>query len=90
VQYLEGIGAVGYTITAVTADYIDNSFPDTDFFEDRFLQYPLAVTTPPGLSASNLFLVQNGTVFPLVRPANLESFFFNELAVAERRRHLGR
>jgi hypothetical protein len=80
VAYLEDINATGYTITAVTADYIDNSFPDTDFFEVRFLQYPLAVTTPEGLSASNLFLVQNGTVFPLVRPADLKDFFFDELA----------
>jgi hypothetical protein len=79
-DYLEDIGAIGYTITAVTADYVDNAFPDTDFFEVRFLQYPVAVTTPKGLSASNLFLVQDGTVFPLVRPADLEDFFFDELA----------
>src|SRR5215470_11969959 len=67
-EYLEDLGATGYTITAVSADYIDNSFPGTDFFEVRFRQYPLAVTTPEGLSASNLFLVQNGQVFPLVSP----------------------
>jgi len=80
VAYLEDIGATGYTITAVTADYLDNSFPDTDFFEVRFRQYPVGVTTPEGLSASNLFLVQNETVFPQVNPADLEDFFFGELA----------
>jgi hypothetical protein len=79
VAYLEAIGATGYTITAVTADYIDNSFANTDFFEVRFRQYPVAVTTPKGLSASNLFLVQNGTVFPLVSPADLKGFFFDKL-----------
>jgi len=98
VEFLEDIGAIGYTITAVTADYIDNSFPDTDFFEVRFRQYPVAVTTPEGLSASNLFLVQHRTVFPLLSPADLEDFFFDELAPvqdedhapAQRRRHPGR
>jgi hypothetical protein len=80
VGYLEDIGAIGYTITAVTADYIDNSFPDTDFFEVRFRQYPVAVTTPKGLSDSNLFLVQNRTVFPLVSPADLKDFFLDELS----------
>jgi hypothetical protein len=79
-QYLEDIGAIGYTITAVTADYISNSFPDTDFFEVRFRQYPVVVPTPAGLSSSNLFLVQNATVFPLVGPADLEQFFFDDLA----------
>lgn len=86
-QYLKGIGAIGYTITAVTADYIDDSFPDTDFFEVRFRQYPVAVTTPEGLSASNLFLVQNGTVFPLVRPADLKAFFIDELAPVREEDH---
>jgi hypothetical protein len=88
-QYLKGIGAIGYTITAVTADYIDDSFPDTDFFEVRFRQYPVAVTTPEGLSASNLFLVQNGTVFPLVRPEDLKDFFFDELAPVRDEDHAG-
>jgi hypothetical protein len=86
-QYLKGIGATGYTITAVTADYIDDSFPDTDFFEVRFRQYPVGVTTPEGLSASNLFLVQNGTVFPLVRPADLKDFFFDELSLVRDEDH---
>jgi hypothetical protein len=79
-EYLEDLGAKGYTITAVSEDYLDASFPDTDFFEVRFRQYPLAVTTPEGLSASNLFLVQNGEVFPLVSPADLEDFFLDDLA----------
>ena len=79
-QYLEDIGAIGYTITAVTADYISNSFPDTDFFEVRFRQYPVAVEPPKGLSASNVFLVQKQKVTPLVSPADLEAFFFDALA----------
>jgi len=79
-EYLANIGATGYTITALTAAYIDDSFPETDFFEVIFRQYPLGVVVPAGLSASNLFVVQNGTVSALVRPANLKQFFFEQLA----------
>jgi hypothetical protein len=78
-QYLEDLGATGYTITAVVEDYIDNSFPDTYFFEVRFRQYPIAVQHPQGLSSSNLFLVQNGVVSPLISPADLEDFFLGDL-----------
>ena len=79
-DYLEDIGATGYTITAVTADYIKNSFPVTDFFAVLFRRYPVPAPLPNGLSASNLFLVQNGTVSPLLLPADLEDFFFDALA----------
>jgi hypothetical protein len=88
-QYLEDLGATFYTITAVNTDYIANSFPDIDFFEVRFRQYPIAVLVPDGLSASNLFAVEDGVVFPLVsstdpQVANFEDFFFDELdAVAD-------
>jgi hypothetical protein len=78
-EYLEDIGATGYTITAVTADYIDDSFPGTEFFEVRFRQYPVPVVPPKGLSASNLFLVEKKKVTPLASPADLEDFFFEEL-----------
>jgi len=81
-QYLDNLGAQAYTITAVNADYIANSFPDTDFFEVRFRQYPTADAPPEGLSASNLFLVQDGEAFALVRPADLKDFFFEDLAPA--------
>src|SRR6516162_5119889 len=79
-EFLEDIGATGFTITAITADFIDDSFPDTDFFEVRFRQYPVAVEPPKGLSYSNLFLVHKREVTPLVSPADLEDFFFEELA----------
>jgi hypothetical protein len=78
-DYLDDIGATGYTITAVSADYIDDSFPGTAFFAVIFRQYPLAVAPPEGLSASNVFLVQKGQVTPLVSPADLKNFFLNEL-----------
>ena len=82
-EFLEDIGATGFTITAITADFIDDSFPDTDFFEVRFRQYPVAVEPPKGLSASNLFLVHKKEVTPLVSPADLEDFFFDQLAPVE-------
>jgi hypothetical protein len=82
-QYLEDLGATGYAITAVNTDYIANSFPDTDFFEVRFRQWPIAVRPPEGLSASNVFLVQNGEVFPLTSPADLRDFFFADLPTAD-------
>ena len=80
-EYLEDRGAQGYTIRAVSEDYIDASFPGTDFFEVWFRQYPVAVAPlPKGLSYSNLFVVQNGQVFPLVSPADLKDFFLDELS----------
>jgi len=82
-EFLEGIGATGFTITAVTADYIGDSFPGTDFFEVRFRQYPVAVEPPKGLSYSNLFVVQNGQVFPLVSPDDLEEFFLDDLPAVQ-------
>src|SRR5262249_3839299 len=54
-------------------------FPDTDFFEVRFRQYPVAVLPPEGLSFSNVFLVENGEVFPLVTPGDLREFFLDNL-----------
>ena len=79
-EYLEDIGAYGYTVTAITADYLDDTFPDTDFFAVIFRRYPLLIPPPKGLSASNVFLVQDGTVFPLVGPADLRNFFLGNLA----------
>jgi hypothetical protein len=82
-DYLEDSGATGYTITAVTAEYLADSFPGTDFFAVTFRQYPIIVLPPKGLSSSNVFLVQNHKVTPLVSPAALEDFFFDELAPVE-------
>ena len=82
-EFLEDIGATGFTITAITADFIDDSFPDTGFFEVRFRQYPVAVEPPKGLSYSNLFVVQNGQVFPLVSPDDLEEFFLDDLPAVQ-------
>jgi hypothetical protein len=79
-EYLDDIGAYGYTITAITADYIDDTFPGTSFFAVIFRQYPVLVPYPEGLSASNVFLVHNGMVFPLARPADLRNFFLGNLA----------
>ena len=82
-QYLEDLGAMGYTITAVNTDYIASSFPDTDLFEVRFRQYPIAILPPEGLSPSNVFLVQDGEVFPLTSPGDLRDFFFEDLPAAD-------
>ena len=83
-EYLEDRGAQGYTIRAVSEDYIDASFPGTDFFEVWFRQYPVAVAPlPKGLSYSNLFVVQNGQVFPLVSPDDLEEFFLDDLPAVQ-------
>jgi hypothetical protein len=82
-DYLKDRGATGYAITAVTAEYIGDSFPGTDFFAIIFRQYPQPVVPPKGLSASNVFLVQKQKVTPLVSPAALEDFFFDELAPVE-------
>jgi hypothetical protein len=81
-QYLEDLGARGYTITAVNTDYIANSFDNTDFFEVTFRQWPIAVIHPESLSASNVFLVQDGEVLPLISPADLRDFFFEDLPAA--------
>jgi hypothetical protein len=78
-EYLDDIGAHGFTITAVTAEYIVDTFPDTDFFAVIFRQYPMPVLPPKGLSASNVFLVRDGAVFPLVGPTDLRDFFLGNL-----------
>jgi hypothetical protein len=83
IQYLEDLNAKAYTITPVNTDYIANSFPDTDFFEVRFIQWPIAIMPPEGLSASNVFLVQDGEVFPLTSPGDLRDFFFEDLPAAD-------
>jgi hypothetical protein len=82
-DYLVDRGATGYTITAVNADYLADSFPGTDFFAVIFRQYPILVLPPKGLSSSNVFLVQNQNVTPLLSTADLEDFFFDELALVE-------
>jgi hypothetical protein len=79
-EYLDDVGAYGFTITPITADYIDDTFPGTVFFAVIFRQYPIGFPPPKGLSASNVFLVQNGMVFPLVLPADLRDFFLGNLA----------
>jgi hypothetical protein len=84
-EYLEDLGAIDYTITTVAADYIDDSFPHTDFFAVIFRQYPILAPIPKGLSASNVFLVQDRTVFPLVDPAGLRDFFLGNLATVKGR-----
>jgi len=84
-QYLADLGALAnsYTIKTVKTDYIDNSFADTDFFEVTFRQWPIAVIHPESLSASNVFLVQVGEVFPLTSPGDLRDFFFEDLPAAD-------
>jgi hypothetical protein len=79
-EYLASRGAVRYTVTAITANYVNASLPNRDFFEVTFLEYPVGVPIPEGLSLSNVFVVQNGTVLALVHPANLRAFFFAHLA----------
>jgi hypothetical protein len=79
-DYLEDIGAIDYTITAVTAEYIDDTFPDADFFAVIFRRYPQPAPVPKGLSASDVFVVRDGTVFPLVSPDDLRNFFLGNLA----------
>jgi hypothetical protein len=64
----------------VTLSVMDSSPLVRGMVPARPRQYPQAVVPPDGLSASNVFLVQNGEVTPLVSPADLKNFFFNELS----------
>lgn len=57
--------AFGYTINAITEDYVGRTFPGIDFFEVIFRQYPVGVAPPEGLSSSNLFATFDGQVFYL-------------------------
>src|SRR5262249_14705842 len=84
-QYLADLGAQDgtYTVRAVNADYIANWFADTAFFEVGSRQWPIAVIPPESLSASNVFLVQAGEVFPLTSPGDLRDFFFEALPAAD-------
>jgi hypothetical protein len=70
----------GYSLHCVTDAFVGRVFPNLEFVEVIFRQYPIAVLSPPGLSPSDVFVVQNGAVVDaLTSPANLEDFFFNNL-----------
>src|SRR5215831_16211925 len=52
----------GYSLKCVTDDFVGRAFPNLEFVEVIFRQYPVALLNPPGLSPSNVFVVQDGKV----------------------------
>jgi hypothetical protein len=81
-QYLQDHGAQpqSYVIAPVTDDYVVDTFPDVALLGVFFRQYPITFRPPEGLAFSNVFYVQDGQVFYLTQPSDLEGFFFNQLA----------
>jgi hypothetical protein len=80
-MYLDDDGAQRntYTVKAVDNTSVSNTFPNVDFFEVTFRQYPVAMIHPQDLSASNLFAVQDGFVWAMTQSSDLVDFFFYEL-----------
>lgn len=78
-DYLQNLGARGYTITPITEDYVRNTFPDVAFFGVRFRQFPVAIAPPEGLSSSNVFFVRGEDVFVMTNSTQLHDFFISEL-----------
>ena len=81
IQYLQDHGAQSqtYVIAPVTDDYVVDTFPDVALFGVFFRQYPITYRPPEGLALSNVAYVQDGKVFFLTQPSDLQDFFFNEL-----------
>lgn len=93
-QYLQDIGAQSqtYVIVPVTQHYVADTFPGVAFFGVFFRQYPITFRPPDGLAQSNVFYVRDSQVSYLTQPADLEDFFFRELApvqTAKAARHAG-
>jgi hypothetical protein len=82
-QYLQMRGASGYTISAVTEDYVANTFADIAFFGVRFRQYPVPSPPPEGLAFSNVFFVVDRDVYYMTNADDLHDFFFIELGPVE-------
>jgi hypothetical protein len=78
-QYLDGLGATYYTLTAIEDSYVTATFPSIHFFELVFRQYPVAVEPPEGLNASDLVVVVGDKVIALTGPEELQSFFLAAL-----------
>jgi hypothetical protein len=78
-QYVQDLGGRPgtYTVTEVSAAYVDAVFPYTCFVEVIFRQYPIAILAPQGLSASNVFAVDPTGVYPLTTPDDLMNYFYS-------------
>jgi hypothetical protein len=83
-DYLDNLGARGYTITPITNNYVLDTFPNIAFFQVMFRQYPVAVLPPKGLSSSNLFAVAaNGDLEVLTSFNDFPGFFLDNAAPVE-------
>ena len=67
--------AGGYTLKCVADAFVGRAFPNLEFVEVVFRQYPVARVAPTGLSPSNVFVVgPGGKVRGLKSSKELEQF----------------
>jgi hypothetical protein len=74
-QYLDGLGATGYTLTRIHSHDLKAVMPGIAFFELVFRQYPVVVEPPEGLKPSDLVVVLGDKVIALTSPEELKTFF---------------
>ena len=82
-QYLSGLGAHGYTMTAIQDSYVTATFPGIAFFAVIFPQYPVGVEPPEGLNPSDVLAVEGDQVVALTGPDDLKALFMTTLTAVE-------
>jgi hypothetical protein len=82
-QYLSGLGAHGYTMTAIQESYVTATFPGIAFFAVIFPQYPVSVEPPDGLNPSDVLAVLGDQVLALTGPDDLKNLFMTTLTAVE-------
>jgi hypothetical protein len=82
-QYLSGLGAHSYTLTAIQDSYVTATFPGIAFFAVIFPQYPVGVEPPEGLNPSDVLAVEGDQVVALTGPDDLKALFMTTLTAVE-------
>jgi hypothetical protein len=83
-DFLDNLNIHGYTMRAITDDYVNRAFPNFSFFGVIFPQYPVARLCPgqQGLECANIFFVHNDEVAFVPNIPELKTFFSQELCPA--------
>jgi hypothetical protein len=74
-EYLRGLQANGYQLSAISESYLGSTLPGLDFFAVVFRQYPVAVEPPEGLNPSDVLMVADDKVVALPDPETLKAVF---------------
>jgi hypothetical protein len=74
----------GSRLIGASEEFMGKAFPKHSFVILRFMQYPLARQTPPGLASNNIFVVKPDKSVALIKDRKeLEKFFQDAAAAAK-------